>query len=342
MEKNNSLKLMLSHRYVDLLDCSDLIENLKHYSNRMSGIAERNAENIKNSLKFISEKKSAPVKAVEPKKITNIEKGLLLQRKALETGNRDVHVASIAEKIYFISLFLINSGTVEEITDSQDEYKKKEYIHNISQLKELLTELFARILSSLNQLVGSTYTLDRKEILISILGIIRGIQYLASDEQTRFSLAEIIEDTLPEAGEELENIPQSGDARHVLQFSFALIKKVIQKRFETSRETPAKTLKYLLRIVRDFFWMLSEESDGFVIKKVDESVQASIFNSSVFRSMKDEDDHSFEKLPGIFEADSESVIQSTFDSLKDFVQEITPSIETLIRNNSKINNKFNA
>ena len=50
LEKNNSLKLMLSHRYVDLLDCSDLIEDLTHYTNQINKISQVNSMSIIDSL----------------------------------------------------------------------------------------------------------------------------------------------------------------------------------------------------------------------------------------------------------------------------------------------------
>jgi hypothetical protein len=58
IEKNNLLKLMLSQRYVDLLDCSELIQELKKYSSQISDIAKSNENAIKASLDAVTQSSS--------------------------------------------------------------------------------------------------------------------------------------------------------------------------------------------------------------------------------------------------------------------------------------------
>ena len=339
MEKNNSLKLMLSHRYVDLLDCSELIENLKHYSNQMSGIAERNAKNIKNSLEFISEKKSVPIKVVEPKKISDVAKCILLQQKALELGNRDLDFRSLVEKIYFIILFLNNTESIKE-SEMRPE-QKRAYSQHTAQLKELLGDLVAKILSSLNQLITSSYTFEKKEVLVAVLGIVRGVQYLASNSHCRVFLDEIVEDFLPANTDNQLSIPNGDDVKAVLEFAFTLMRNALEKGLKNSKETPTKTLKYFLRITRDSLLMYSENSDGFVIKKIDEAKQSSVLSTPIFKALKEEE-HSLDRMTPIFDSVSGPIISQAYEAMKTFVDSVTPDIEALIRANSKIESKFNA
>jgi len=338
MEKNNSLKLMLSHRYLDLLDCSELIENLKHYSQEMSGIAERNAQNIKNSLDFISEKKSAPQKTAEKKKISNIDKCILLQSKALELGNRNLEFKTFTEKVYFLILFLINTGDIQQGLDNDQ--KLKRYNQNTLQLKELLCDLLIKSLTSLNQLVSSSLNFDKKNTLVTILGIIRGLQYLISDDQYKTILEEGLEDVLPR--EQLSELPNTSSVKTILEYSFALIQKVLEIRLEECREGPATTLKSFLRIVRDYFYILTENKDGFVVRRIDENIQSTVLSSAVFKALREEGEEiSFEKIPGIFEFETFDILRQTSQTVREFVEGMIPRIENLIKVNSKIGSKFN-
>lgn len=331
---------MLSHRYLDLLDCSELIENLKHYSQEMSGIAERNAQNIKNSLDFISEKKSAPPKTTEKKKISNLDKCILLQTKALELGNRNLEFTTFTEKVYFLILFLINTGDIQQGLDNPQKLRK--YHQNTQQLKELLCDLLVKSLTSLNQLISSSYNYDKKDILVSVLGIIRGLQYLVSDESYKVVLQEGLEDILPQGQEHLSKIPETQDIKGVLEYSFSFVQNIIELRFKDSRESPATTLKSFLRIAKDFFFMLSENKDGFVIRKIDENIQTRVLSSPVFKALREEGEEiNFEKMPGIFEFETFEILRQTNQNLKDFVDAMGTIVENLIKTNSKINSKFN-
>lgn len=49
---------MLSQRYVDLLDCSELIQELKKYSSQISDIAKSNENAIKASLDAVTQSSS--------------------------------------------------------------------------------------------------------------------------------------------------------------------------------------------------------------------------------------------------------------------------------------------
>jgi len=331
---------MLSHRYVDLLDCSELIENLKHYSLQMSGIAERNAENIKNSLDFISEKKSAPVRLTLPKRISNIDKCIQLQNKALEISNRELEFKSLTEKIYFVILFLVNTQKIHLTFDQDNEKtnKHKEYTKNIQQLKELLCELFARLLSSLDQIIATTYTFEKQTITTFVLGIMRSIQYIAHDDYCRRFLPDILEDLIPFT----QDLTNENDFSSILRYSFQLSITTLEKRLQESKNTPNVKLRSFLKVVQDYFLLLSEPNDGFLIKKVDETIQSHILSSNVFRALNEGENLALQNIPEIFELGYGVVIKEAHQSMVEFLDKVTQTIESIIRSNSKTEMKFHS
>jgi len=331
---------MLSHRYVDLLDCSELIENLKHYSLQMSGIAERNAENIRNSLDFISEKKSAPVKITQTNKISNIDKCLQLQNKALELSNRELGFSSITEKIYFIILFLVNTQNVHSTFEEeiQKTRKYRDYTNNVQQLKEILCELLAKLLCSLDRFLATTYTYEKHIVSTSILGIIRSIQYIANDDYCKGFLPDILDELLPVE----ENLKHNNDFKEILRYSYHLSIKVIELQMKENKNTAVQNLKSFLKIVKDLFFLFSENSEGFIIKKVDESLQNQILGSVVFRALHEGEHVALENIPEIFDLGFGVIVKEIHHSLVEFIESFTPDIESTIRSNCKTEAKFHS
>lgn len=46
VRKNNSLKSIFSHNYVELLNCSDLLKNINEYSKKIASLSEKPAKSL--------------------------------------------------------------------------------------------------------------------------------------------------------------------------------------------------------------------------------------------------------------------------------------------------------
>jgi hypothetical protein len=92
---------MLSQRYVDLLDCSELIQDLKKFSFDINEIANSNERAIKNSYEIIKENK--PNGQKEEKGIRNSVSLNLNKMFFLEMMNRHSSRFAPIEKLFLLS-----------------------------------------------------------------------------------------------------------------------------------------------------------------------------------------------------------------------------------------------
>jgi hypothetical protein len=92
---------MLSQRYVDLLDCSELIQDLRHYSVDINEIANANEKAIKHSFTLIKEDK--PNTSREKDSQSSHQEKQFNQVRLLELVNSNNTHFSPIEKVLLLS-----------------------------------------------------------------------------------------------------------------------------------------------------------------------------------------------------------------------------------------------